>query len=289
MARNIYALLIGINDYAPDSEVRSLQGCVPDIQMVEEYLKDRIPTGNLYLQSLFNDQATRQAVIDVFRRHLGQAGSEDTVLFYYAGHGSQEDAPEEFWTIEPDRLNETLVLYDSRSKNGLDLADKELAVLIGEVAQKNPHILLILDSCHSGSGTRNLLQEMEERRVPKSDRKRVLTDYLVTVSEINNLEPLSRSPDKNPTGWSLPRGRHVVMAACRDHETAKEYPLENGQRRGAFSRFLLEALTQANGNLSYRDLFQQTNALVRSNVVAQSPQLEATEATDLDLPFLCPF
>jgi pimeloyl-ACP methyl ester carboxylesterase len=288
MTRHIYALLVGINDYAPDSRVNSLQGCVPDIQTVQAYVEDRVPPENRHILPLFNEQATRQAVIDAFRTHLCQAGSEDTVLFYYAGHGSQEDAPEEFWTIEPDRLNETLVLYDSRSPNGLDLADKELAVLIGEVAQKNPHIVIIFDSCHSGSGTRNVLQEMEERRLPKSSRKRPLESYLglLSTAEIDSLKPESRSPDQNPGGWSLPRGRHVLMAACRDHETAKESPTDSGQRRGIFSRFLLQALTQTNGNLSYRDLFQQVNALVRGNIAAQSPQLEAVDPGDLDLPFL---
>ena len=287
MPRNIYALLVGINDYAPDSGVRGLQGCVQDIRTIQAYLEDRVPSENLHLlPPLLNEQATRQAVIDAFRNHLCQAGSDDTVLFYYAGHGSQEDAPEEFWTIEPDRLNETLVCYDSRDENGLDLADKELASLIGEVAEKNPHIVLILDCCHSGSGTRDPMREVEERRLPKSTRRRSFDSYLVAASEIDHLKPTSRSPDKNPAGWSLPRGRHVVLAACRDHETAKEYPVENGQRRGAFSRFLMDALTQANGNLSYRDLFQQANALVRSNVATQSPQLEATVPEDLDLPFL---
>jgi pimeloyl-ACP methyl ester carboxylesterase len=287
MIRNIYAVLVGIDEYDPASGVRNLQGCVRDIGMVQEYLESRIPPEQLHLlPPLLNERATRQAVIDAFRNHLGQASSEDTVLFYYAGHGSQEDSPEEFWTIEPDRLNETLVCYDSRTAQGLELADKELATLIAEVAQKNPHIVLILDCCHSGSGTRDPLQEAEERRLPKSEQRRSIGSYLFSADAMDNLKSASRSPDDNPTGWSLSRSRHIMLAACRDYETAKEHPTEGGQKRGVFSRFLIEALSQANGNLSYRDLFQQTNALVRSNIANQSPQMEATIAEDLDLPFL---
>ncbi len=287
MTRNIYAVLVGIDEYAPASGVSSLQGCVQDINAIQEYLEDRIPAAQLHLfPPLLNERATRSAVIGAFREHLCQAGSEDTVLFYYAGHGSQEDIPEDFWVIEPDRLNETLVCYDSRADKGVDLADKELAMLIGEVSQKNPHIVLILDCCHSGSGTRNSLQKMGERRLPKANYKRSMDSYLFSASAIESLKPTTRSPEQHPAGWSFPQGRHVLLSACRDHETAKEYPAENGQRRGAFSRFLLAALQQANGNLSYRDLYQQTNALVRSNVAAQSPQMEATVTADLDLPFL---
>jgi uncharacterized caspase-like protein len=58
-----------------------------------------------------NEEATCQAIIDGFRRHLCQAGSDDVALFYYSGHGSQEESPPEFWHLEPDRFNETLVCY----------------------------------------------------------------------------------------------------------------------------------------------------------------------------------
>ncbi|MHC5939395.1 hypothetical protein [Nostoc sp.] len=47
-----------------------------------------------------------------FRKHLRNAKKDDVVLFYYSGHGSQELAPKEFWHIEADRLDETLVCYD---------------------------------------------------------------------------------------------------------------------------------------------------------------------------------
>jgi hypothetical protein len=139
-------------------------------------------------------------------------------MFYYAGRGSQEPAPEEFWDIEPDRLNETLVCYDSRTADGNDLADKELAYLIGKVAEKQPHIVVILDCCHSGSGTRDPMLQTEERRIPKSDRQRPINSYVFAPSEINALAPATRSPDANPSGWNFPRGRHVVFSACRDFE-----------------------------------------------------------------------
>ena len=67
-------------------------------------------------------------IIDGFTSHLCQAGSEDVALFYYAGHGSQGKAPEEYWGMEPDRLNETIVCWDSRRQGVWDLADKELGL-----------------------------------------------------------------------------------------------------------------------------------------------------------------
>lgn len=283
MTCNIYALLVGIDEYI--GSVAPLQGCVNDIIAVKEYLEGRVSTDGyqLHLRTLLNQDATRQAIIDSFRQHLCQATSEDVVLFYFAGHGSQEDAPEEFWVLEPDRVDETLVCYDSRLAGSWDLADKELAKLIGEVAEKNPHITVIMDCCHSGSGTRGDLEvETAVRKAPIDRRKRPLDSFIFSLADQLSA---SHSPKENPTGWTLARGKHIFLAACRDSELAKEYN-GDGQRRGAFSYFLLDSLKKANGSLSYRDLFKRANALVRSKVTAQSPQIEATVLSDLDQPFL---
>lgn len=278
MTQNIYALLVGIDEYP----VKPLQGCVNDIIAIKEYLELRFDNDryNLHLSILLNKNATRQAIIDGFHQHLCQAGSEDVAFFYYAGHGSQQETPEEFWSIEPDRLNETLVCYDSRSPGVWDLADKELAKLIAEVAEKNPHITMIMDCCHSSSGTRGDLEpdRVEERQIPMDMRKRPADSFLFNSTE-------GRSLEANPTDWNLPRGRHILLAACRDRETAKEYNV-GGQRRGVFSYFLLDTLKKANGSLTYKDVFKRTSALVHSKVTAQSPQLEATVLDDLEQPFL---
>jgi pimeloyl-ACP methyl ester carboxylesterase len=265
---NIYALLVGINQYEPTSGVSPLEGCVNDVQIMEVYLRERISKDiNCEIKTLTNEQATYDAIVDGFRNHLSKATSEqDTVLFCFSGHGSQEPIPEEFWLLEPDRKNETFVCYDSRTPTGKDLTDKELAYLIGEIAQKNPHIVVILDNCHSGSGTRELFQLVKERRIPASTKSRSIDTYLFPATQLN-----------------FPHGKHLVLSACRDYQTAKEYKDSNGNNRGAFSYFLTEALKRSNGNVSYRDLFQEINALIRGNISDQSPQIEGDQS---DIPFL---
>ncbi|QUY45851.1 caspase family protein [Acaryochloris marina] len=286
MAQNLYALLVGIDNYV--SPGKPLKGCVNDILAFKDYLKGRIAKDGyqLHLCTLLNEQATRQAVIDNFRQHLCQAGNEDVALFYYAGHGGQQDSPEAFWKFEPDRLDETLVCFDSLNEDGWGLADKELAKLIAEVDQKKPHITAILDCCHSGSGTRgDLWDDTVVRNAPCDRRKRPLDSYIFSLTDIEHLSGSTAHPDSNSSGWTLPKGQHIVLSACRDSELAKEY---NGDQksRGAFSYFLLDTLHKANGSLTYRDLFKRTNALVRSKLTNQSPQIEATHPKDLDQPFL---
>jgi hypothetical protein len=282
MSRTIHALLIGIDDYP--SPVPPLRGCVNDIDAFAAYLSERVARDKgvaLRLKSLKNGEATRAAVISAFRGHLGAAKKGDVALFYYSGHGSQEQAPEEFWKLEPDRLDETLVLCDSRQPGSWDLADKELAKLIGEVAARGPHVAVILDCCHSGSGTREA--ETTVRRAPTDLRRRPIESFIVSPAEA---EAASRSTgDRVASRYTPPEGRHVLFAACRDDEEAKEYT-GDGKHRGAFSFFLGDALKSAAGVPTYRDLFTRASSLVENVVRNQSPQLEATQSDDLDARFL---
>jgi hypothetical protein len=278
MAGRVHALIVGIDEY-PDPRHR-LNGCVNDARAVLDFLEQRVVEGQLLPKLLLNGDATRQAVIDGFRKHLGQATAGDTAFFFYAGHGSQERAPEVFWKIEPDHLDETLVCHDSRTPGGWDLADKELAMLLRELAAKQPHTVVVLDCCHSGSGTRAAQWEEAVRRFPTDLRERPVEAFLPGV-----LEAAERAV-AGDSGWDAPStGQHVLMAACRDDQEAKEYRAGT-ERRGAFSWFLLEALQAGGAHLTYRELHKRAKALVEVNVAAQSPQLEASDDKDLDRPFL---
>ncbi|GAA6619573.1 caspase family protein [Scytonema sp. NUACC26] len=296
MAKSIYALLVGIDRYDPNSvsQVPSLQGCVNDIAAAQEYLKERTKDGEWQLIEpliLKNEQATREAIIKGFKEHLCKADSSDVVFFYYAGHGGQEKAPEEFWVLEPDRLNESLICYDSRTENGKDLADKELSYLISLVAKKEPHVVIVLDCCHSGSGTRDLAPDVRVRRGPVDNRERDLKSYLFYEDQaaLDEILTSSRSlkEQKKTTGVVLPpRGKHIMFSACRDYELAKEYKGDNGEPRGVFSYFFLQTLQRTNGQITYRDLARNINAIVSGKVKEQSPQVDVTNPQELNQPFL---
>ncbi len=278
MTRTIHALLVGIDEYP--TPIPTLHGCVNDIDAFASYLSAR--TGGesaLKLKTLKNAEATRTAVIDAFRTHLGQAGAGDVALFYYSGHGSREQAPEEFWVIEPDRLDETIVCVDSRNAGSWDLADKEIAKLIGEVAAKGPHVAVIMDCCHSGSGTREIGTVV--RRAPIDLRKRPIDSFLVSPNEAI----AASRRDLHSNRFATTEGRHVLLAACRSDQTAKEYP-GDGRPRGAFSFFLGDALKGAAGVPTYREMYARASALVLGQVAEQSPQIEATVDDDLDGVFL---
>ena len=75
-------------------------------------------------------------------------------------------------------------------------------------------------------------------------------------------------PRSNPSGWlALPEGRHILLAACRSGEEAKEYYAE-GKTWGVFSYFLRTALEKTSGVLTYQDAFKEARARVRAKRVA---------------------
>ncbi|EAZ89782.1 caspase family protein [Crocosphaera chwakensis] len=290
MLHRLYGLLVGIDDYP--APVPKLAGCVNDVDAIENYLRNRLDTEQyeLHLQRLTtngqDELPTRKAIIAGFLEHLCQATEEDVVLFYYSGHGSTEAAPPEFWHLEPDRMDETLVCWDSRTSDW-DLADKELGYLIAQVAKKNPHTIIILDSCHSGSGTRDVVPPTGVRHTAADRRTRSIEEFIFSLSDLEAIHIGAKSQSTTDTfsGWNLPQGRHILLSACRDLELASEYS-GDGQQRGAFSYFLLDTLQKTNGTLTYRELFKRASTLVRSRIKDQSPQLEAIVQDDLELPFL---
>ena len=261
------ALLIGINNYHPASNVRPLRGCHNDVmamhQFLFEHFRDQIPDDS-HIRVLLDEQADRQGLVSAFREHLAQAGPDDTALVYYSGHGSYGVTAAEFQSAAPDKQEEGWVLYDSRCVGGYDLADKEIALLLERVAARGAHVAVIADSCHSGSVTRSdeVFQGWQPRFISGTKEPRPLASYL-GGEYVRRLEA---------TGLvAVPDSRHFLLSACDKTELA----WESDDRRGVFTKALLAALRRNGGSLSYADLYAQACASVRTFAQKQTPRAEA--------------
>jgi hypothetical protein len=262
---------------------------VNDADAMAELLTSRFGAKPERVLRLNNDEAMRERVIQTFREHLGQAGEEDIALFFYAGHGSQVPAGGLFKEIEPDDMNESIVCYDSRVLGAYDLVDKDIATLIGELTSKGVHVTTIFDSCHSGSVTRDLedaaavdATAWERRLEPRTDPQPPEA-YLVNPVAWSAATRDIPSPAPGMGSLTLAlaayapdqTGKHVLLAACEDDQTAKEY-FGGGKRHGAFTYFLTETLQNSTEALGYRELMHQVRSSVQQNVAMQRPKLEAS-------------
>lgn len=262
MAKKIYALLVGINDYAP--EVGKLAGCLNDVEHFKDYLTRSFKKNELAIEVLKDSEATRDNVIKQFRAHLGKAQADDVAVFQYCGHGARWKSAAAFKEFYPDGKDEGLVCYDSRRPGGFDLADKELAVLLAEVAKNNPHLTVILDCCHSGSGTRDVdaFRGLKPRLTHEVAVERPLESYVggTYAKLLEKKEPLF-----------IPTSKHILLAACERTQLAQEAP----DNSGVFTSTLVEVLDKYKGAISYADLFRRCRATVRKRADNQNPQFEA--------------
>lgn len=267
----LYGLLVGIDDYPKG--VPTLSGCVNDANRYKEYLTHRFAPEALAVEMLTNAQATREAIIGMFRSHLTKAGPDDVVLFQYSGHGARSTAAPEFLPFQPDGKDEGLVGFDSRQPGKYDLADKELAVLIAEVAASNPHIAVIFDCCHSGSGTRSAdeISGAVARFTGDATYKREIGSY----ADEYYLRQM-----KSGT-LSIPTERHILLAGCERNQTSKEI---NGA--GIFTSTLLEVLEKSGPDISYAELFVRARVAVRKRARDQNPQFETINNFNAQSGFL---
>ncbi len=268
--KNLYALLIGINKYNPPNT--PLYGCIKDVNKVEKYIKDYHEDDfNLHIKKLIDEEATYANIIDGFRSHLSLAEEDDMVWFHFSGHGSEEKSAREFASLEPNGKDQTLWCVDSGSNGVFNLADKELAVLIHEVSTKRPdgstkesapHIMVSLDCCHSGSGTRDAGEPdtVRTRNARSTGNDRPIDSY------VNGYYA------KQGANLQVPSAPHIVLSACQTYQRAGD--LNDG---GAFTSGMIRALKSSKGQINYADLFIRTRASVRQIRDNQVPDFSAIE------------
>lgn len=273
MAGKVYALLVGINEY--DDSVGRLNGCLKDVEYFEGYLRSRFDESTLNVERLLDGDATYANVVGGFRKFLTRAEDDDVALFLYCGHGARWKCADEFSDHSRDGFDETMVCVDSRVKPGVyDLADKELAALLHDVAAKGAHVAAIMDSCHSGGATRGPddLLWPTTRNTHQEDSQRPYDSYL---------DGYYAAKAPGGQGLVIPKSRHVLLAACTRHQKAKE-----GPSGGVFSATLQDVLEGGQSELTYSELFARARLAVRRRVRDQDPQFESHDGFNVFSDFL---
>jgi hypothetical protein len=258
--KNVYALIVGINEYPSPNE---LEGCVNDSVAIEEYLQanyNQTYEYNLSIQKLLNKDATRENIIDGFRNFLGKAVDGDVCLFYYTGHGAFMNAPTNLYTS--DSKCQTLVCYFDDIANRDDLIDKELGSLVYEITNtKNIHFVAITDCCHSGTMFKNVDTRDKMYRDANTAEARQLKDF-IGYNEANKKEGKIFFND----------AAYIHIGACSSEEKAIETTIGNN-RHGVLTSSIIKTLTDFNGNISYTDLVQQAYLFIRQYTKSQHPRL----------------
>ncbi|MBE9198874.1 MULTISPECIES: caspase family protein [unclassified Nodularia (in: cyanobacteria)] len=268
------ALLVGINQYS--GNIVPLSGCVNDVLMQKELLTYRFGFSSQDILTLTDKQATRQNILTAFEEHLiKQAKPGDVVVFHFSGHGSRVQDPD---GDSPDKLNSTLVPVDGDLPLGYPYEGGQVQHIMGHTlfllmsALQTENVTFVLDSCHSGGGTRGIF------RVRSIDGGSLLQPSQGELDEQRQwLGKLGMSPQDFIKKRRENIAKGVVIASARREQYAADFPFGDFSA-GAFSYLFTQYLWQRAGNepvsqaiLSVR---QSTNSLAWEKGIIQNPEIE---------------
>jgi hypothetical protein len=162
-SQNQYALLIGINHYAPPPgyvpsssvgrlDFPDLNGCRNDLDAVYSIIRSRFYFAAQNIDTLVDESATRVGILHAIDHLLRRCNAGDIAFIYYAGHGSQ--VKNSLSRTKANQLDETIVPSDTWGVGVLDIRDKELSRRFNEFIDKKVKLTVIFDCCHSGSISR---------------------------------------------------------------------------------------------------------------------------------------
>ena len=149
------ALVIGLGEQQ-DKAWNKINGD-KDVPLVQGMLKS---AGFKSVTTLMNRQATKTGIIGAFRKMTASCKQGDVVYIHYSGHGQQMT---DVHNDEKDGLDECWIPYDAYRKASKTyhgekhLTDDELNIYLNAIRHKigaKGKLLVVIDACHSGDGTR---------------------------------------------------------------------------------------------------------------------------------------
>ncbi|PSS37926.1 hypothetical protein PHLCEN_2v241, partial [Hermanssonia centrifuga] len=267
--KQLFALIIGINDY--DHITPKLCGAVADANAIEEYLQRdlRVPSSNI--TKLLDKEATRAQIIDELKKLSTNANIEpgNPIVIYYAGHGAEAKAS---WVDKGQKI-QCILPVDvcsspaEGSTNIKGISGRTIGILLNQITQqKSNNITVILDSCHSATGTRAVQSRMQPRGVAvsfvflQSDDEDD-NDILPSLEAVSQARALQAQPEPEAPFadfYHIGLNSHVLLAACGKKESAWE---DKSKRRGLFTQALLKVLQSAGPTLTYSNLIARLDEI----------------------------
>lgn len=268
------ALLVGINAYPESTLFAPLYGCLTDVRLQRELLIHRFGFQPSDIVTLTDAKATRAAILETFREHLiRQARPGDVVVFHFSGHGSRIADPDR---DHSDGLNSTFVPVDSRLPAGYpasggvvqDITGHSFFLLSRAVASEN--FTAVLDSCHSGGGTRGNLRI---RARDGNARLQISPGELELQETLLKQQNLSREAFIQQRRAGVANG--VVLAGAARDQLAADASFDDVDC-GVFTYLLTQYLWQQTRSSPVRSLLPSiARRTTRLSTTRQEPLYEA--------------
>jgi len=269
-----YALLVGIDDY-PGS-ANDLDSCVADTQVMKNLLMRRFGFKASDIVVINDAEANREHILNAFTRHLGQAGRDGVAVFYYSGHGTQLDGnyglAAEF-DAEEDGRDEALAVW-ALDENNTFILDDELGMLADGLSAER--VLVMLDSCHSGTGTR---ARGEKQIADFAGLKDTFTIPATFVGVGKDGAPSGSYKGGALKELVMRRQNHVLLTAAAADETAltgRDWP-DYGGVASVFTYHLARAFDAAGAAATFADIGAVVRDQARAYTVAREDHVQTAQ------------
>ncbi|MCB0659774.1 MAG: caspase family protein, partial [Saprospiraceae bacterium] len=261
-----YALIIAVGDYPEE-------GHWPDISSQNDlnhvkYTLLRLGFSESNIATISDTQATRQGIINALILLRDKISTDDQVYIHFSGHGQQVVDQN---GDEIDRLDEAIVPYDSPLDyvegvyEGQNLIrDEELGAFIDEMRRKigsNGQIILVLDSCHSGTGTRGM---------GKARGTFKIMGKLQGQSNIHTLE----NTESTESAEGLNMAPLAAFFGSSPRELNYETKDDQGLPVGSLTFALTSVISELNSEASFEEVFQRVKQKMSYLAPRQNPQFE---------------
>lgn len=224
MSKN-YSLVVGVEHYR-DAKIKPVDFAAADAKAMASAL-NAIGFASREQELLVNDRATQNEVRYHVRQLLGSAGPDDTVFFFFSGHGLSQGK------------RSFLVVEDSRADDFVNTCVPMDEILAEIGKSRSRRVALFLDCCHSGlmfpASERSVLTTMNAREIDAFFRE---SQYQVAFSSCRPEEKSYSSRTHGHGIWThhllqaltgkvpeiLEKGRYLLAAGLQTY-LVKEVPL----------------------------------------------------------------
>ena len=228
-----YALVIANNSY---SNFQDLRTPIKDGRVVSDILRS-----DYGFEVDLLENATRSEMFNAIANIRNRVGENHNVLIYYGGHGELDQVTEEGYWIPSDAGRD-----DSSSFLTVERVRKQIKAMPAK------HVMVVADSCFSGSFTRS------------------------TLTRALKVEP--RSPEYSPALERLVNKKSRTALTSGGLEPV----LDSGDNgHSVFANAFISALKNNQGVLDAHELFSQVKGRVMNNAL-QSPEYSPIYGVDHD-------
>lgn len=262
-----YALIIAIGDYPEETDWRDISS-VNDVGILEPAFRK---LGFSEIRKLINEQASKDGIIQAFEQLSNELKEGDQVIVHISSHGQQ------IWDNENgdevDGYDEAIVAYGAPAFFSKDyrgdkhLRDEELGALLDKIREKcgkSGDVMVFLDACHSGTGTRG--EAIVRGGVP------AMAPPGWKAAEESDKDALIFEEQASGIGQK-PLSPIVVVSAARSNELNYEY---NGF--GSLSVAVQKVFSEIKEGFTYRSFF----ALLIKEMSVIAPRQNPAIEGDID-------